>query len=48
MNYRLFLAVSLVAVLAACASEAQQAATQEVPKTQTSKLAQATVPKTEP
>ena len=44
MNYRLFLAVSFVAVLAACTSKAQKVATEQVPKAQVSKLVQATVP----
>jgi uncharacterized protein YecT (DUF1311 family) len=46
VNYRLFLAFSLVGVLVACTSEAQKAPTQEAPKTQASKLVQATVAKT--
>jgi hypothetical protein len=46
VNYRLFLAISFVAVLVACTSEAQKAPTQEAPKTQASKLVQATVAQT--
>ena len=46
MNYRFFLAISFVGVLAVCTSAAQKAPTQDAPKTQAYKLVQSTVPKT--
>jgi len=46
VNYRFFLAISSVGVLAVCTSAAQKAPTQDAPKTQAYKLVQSTVPKT--